>query len=1240
MLADDSEAIFVAKPGTVFNLTGDHELVVREGEITVITGARPITIVTAMGRVVARENSALNIAQSRFGPVHVANIYGTESQLICEGQGRTANATLAANTAYDFSDSRVAGVGAADYVANQVPGPLPGMVMSQKSLGGAGAEASEYYTRLSRMQVCGVPQRVRNRIEKFLDKQGLDATKLADRPNSFDNSPEAVATGPSNEPSIAFGAPVNGIPQAQQPPTNSQAGVANGFNPTNPLNNTPERDKQLASNGSIQTKLEGLFQELRHNMPLPGQKNGTLLHYATTASTLSGLCQMAVELNTAQDSQFFIRSNNKQVFSLPSLDGAILLTEADATLTGEGEKLTLKHGAVTAITGHNKLVITTPLGTVTVPAQSAVLVAAPLNRTLQTIALFGKDAEIKLNNSNNGTKIAVAAGEICKIAPSGVASSGVSDFAKGSNEIASGVPGLGLLKSPLHAKSLALNEFRGNLAFLAKHTLPTNATLRVAALTGQVGAPDNQPTLALQPKHSYVTLGAVNRSSTTDLTNRLFLNPSSVVTRQIALSLSGSPGVAGTNISAALRLNPASPSTQPTPLSDDNGTILLGDESIGRSIVCADSKRPFVIGSASNAVVVASQGTAFQIASTSRLNVRSGEVIVTTGNAPFTVETDAAVVVCKPNSATVISMTDTEVKVANLLGGSSLSCSGNTRNISERKGCTISYFTESGKQQSGGVGGTSDRTIVKGISDAHLTGSDLVSRSMQLAACGYYRLQGEVSDRIAKVIGQVNGNYAVPFITEENDELGFAPLNAAHYIESEISGQHTVLFMPPNAAGNAAKAQKQNPRILSDMTNLRAVVAGTANANSQRFIGGSAIASYAIDENNSGVVLAEPPLMMWVVAPDDSHPYILEADRECVITADKGTIFALSAEHEVTLKNGSLKVMAGHFPVSIKTGIGSVSVQPHNFAFIRQTTFGNVSVFSSKPSAMELVFAGVTRNSSRKEFSATRVAHAPVGYSELRVATVTTPVGITINSGGTGIAGKNLVEDGRRAQAVASGKLPVEATPLASAGNGIFNQFPSTGRTDSVQTFSAAGVVMRYLSNTRIDADKLGNLTLATGEVLVDASRDVSLKAGSWIVSMQRGSLALVKWQDGILTVKDIVDNGGNSVVVMRGTSTMALNPGIEAVCGTRAGDYIHKDGLARRNIKTEQYGGNMEIAHGEISIVSLAANHRLVSSVLATSGAEERAIRERVIKMAAVLTQVTASHGAYKQAASKLATK
>lgn len=1233
MLADDAEAIFVAKPGTVFNLSGDHELLVREGEITIVTGSRPITIITAMGRVVASANSALNIDQSRFGPVRVANIYGSESQLVCEGQGRTANTKLAANTAYDFSAAKVAGVGAADYAnaAIQAPGPLPGMAMSQKSLGSAGAEAAEYHTRLSRLQVCGVPQRVRNNIEKFLKKEGLDASKLADRPNSFDNPAESVANGATANPAnIAFGAPASAVTPAQNN-TVPPSGIASGLTPlpTNPL---PEREKQLAGAGSTQMKLEGLFQELRHNKPLPSRKNGTLL--ADSGNQLSGLCQMAVELNTNPDSQWFIRSNNRQVFSLPSIDGAILLTEPDATLTGEGQKLTLKQGALTAITGRNKVVINTPLGTVTIPAESAVLVAAPLSRTLQTIALSGKDAEIRLNNNKDSdSKIAVAAGEICKVAPSGVATSGASDFASATGTSDSGVPGLGLTKGSLAAKAPALNEIRANLAFLSSHTLSSSAKQRVAALVSQVGTPDTNPTLTLQPKNSYVALGAVSQSTTADSINRLVLRPSSIVTRQLTL-LASKPGVAGNSNATALRLNPASASTtQQMPQSDDNGTILLGDESTGRTIVCADSKRPFVIGSAANAIVVASQGAAFSIETRSKLTMSSGEIIVTTGDTPFTVVTGPAVVTCKPNSATVIAVSDADVKVGNILGSSSISCSGTTRNIAERKGCTISYF-----KQAGTPGDTSERTVIKGISEAQLTGTDLVSRSMQIAACGYYRLQGDVSDRIAKVIGRVNGNYAIPFTAQENDELGFAPLNAAHYIEPQLSGQHTVLFMPNGAGANSTKKQKQETRILSDMTNLRAVVSGADKPSSPRYLGGSSIASYAIDENNSGVVLAEPPLMMWVVAQDESHPYILEADRECVITADKGTIFALSAEHEVTLKNGTLKVMAGHFPVSVKTGIGSVSVQPHNFAFVRQTTFGNVSVFSTKPSAMEMIFAGVTRNSSRKEFSATRVSHAAVGYSELRVATVTTPVAIT--TGGTGIVGKDLVDDNRRAQAVASGKLPVEATQLANTESAIFNQFPSTGRTDSVQTFAAAGVVMRYLANTRIDADKLGNLTLANGEVLVDTSRDVSLKAGSWIVSMQRGSLALIKWQDGMLTVRDIVDNGANSVVVMRGTSTMALNPGVEAVCGTRAGDFIHKDGLARRNVKTEQYAGNMEIAHGEISLVSLAANHRLVSSVLATPGAEERAIRERVIKMAAVLTQVTASHGAYKPAASKLATK
>ncbi len=1514
MLADDPDAIFVATPGTVFSLTGDHQLVVREGEITIVAGTRPITVITAMGRVVAERNSAINVAQSRFGPVQIAVLYGTQNQFICQNAGRDSKSTLADNYEHTFAPSTIAASGVSDFAisGDAQAGPAPGMSVYRTPLKGGDARRNDYFARLARCQVCGVPQRVRNRLDQIVAHSGISQSQLAQLAQLNDDDDD------SESPSSATVASANNSPKVNQvTPTSERGATTSDTAPSlsaNVTQNSQIPPKQLshslpknAADETAQLRLEGLFQEvrsfgkldsaingeltrripltlkvansqqrewilctevtgtyyltdddsviagtsgtvfsaaserslalnhgelvllvgskelristalgeliipanavlyvsqtpfgvlkvavenkstatlelkcnertatmtlasgkeytfvtddlarssgsqfgalsalpvpgLRHSIvsisegdfryrhdfvrilnrtggavltswqrtkinkilslhkdtptgpALPGNSNSgialsffpfdSILHIGanTGFSGVSGAidsrtkqpspdnstplssvginpftfvapnlppCQIAIELKANHWDQFLIKSDTRQVFTLGYAGDAMLITEPGASLSQSGNDLTLRGGSATVITCKQQVIVRTAFGPISVPAESVVCISSPRQRTLELFALSGSSPQILIGSKSK--HISVAVGSSCRFAPTAVATNGASDYSKSARFVDTGLPGIGMQQQSLNESSTssARRNFAECLAFLGGVTLESDAKKRISSLVATHGT-ESAPSPASTERsnstyaatHGFMAFAGLQNGESTS-TNRLRLLPSNTVSALMTSSSAKRSNHGKANatvqdfnwipsrISVALQQRNTAGITAAT-RSDDNGLILLNNDSTpGRTILCTDSRRPYLLGDQSGSLLQASQGATFQVAGVGKLRLKSGTLIVLAGDSPLTVETAAAVVSCEAGSAVVISSNHgSSIKVDNLIGKSTVSptTNGAPRLLSERRSCIVNYSSVSPANRQS----LSINVTVTSVVERILPSSQATLYCYTVSGAGYYSLPGAVRSRIERLTSLTTQDHGLQALDET--ALGFAPFNALHYLEMP----QTIALTLSRAGWASPLKQSYPPKLLSDLANLKAVITGGAAP--VLFGDGEGSQSGGIQNFATNSALADPPLMIWVVAKDDDHPYVLEADRECVLTADKGTIFALSDDHELTLKNGSLKVLAGHFPINIKTGLGSVTVQPRNFAFVRQTTFGSVSVFSTKPSDLTLKIADLARpaNAGRNGISATAVAYAPVGYSELRVASVTVPIALA-----TGNIGLNNRNAARTAEAISTGALQTESTALGRPDREMFNQFPSSSeKNDAVQTFSASGIIMRYLANTRIDADRLGNLELVSGEVLADSSKNTSIKVGGWVVSLQKGSVALIKWHDGVLTVRDIIDGGANSVTVTKGTSTMALTPGNEVICGNRASDTMHRDGVARRHTRAHQYTANMEVTHSEFSLVSLSVNDRLLSAVLASHGGEERVLKERVVKMAACLTQVTGSHGAYKPSGSLARTK
>jgi hypothetical protein len=134
MLPGDPEAVFMTRPGTIFNAAGRCEAALKTGTIWTFTGSRKAAIRTVRGLVEIAPFSIVAVEQSAFGTLRVANLDGGRIKLHHMAASPAREEAIEAGTELVVSDRIVATSGAADYIASStLPATTPGSVDSSLS---------------------------------------------------------------------------------------------------------------------------------------------------------------------------------------------------------------------------------------------------------------------------------------------------------------------------------------------------------------------------------------------------------------------------------------------------------------------------------------------------------------------------------------------------------------------------------------------------------------------------------------------------------------------------------------------------------------------------------------------------------------------------------------------------------------------------------------------------------------------------------------------------------------------------------------------------------------------------------------------------------------------------------------------------------------------------------------------------------------------------------------------------
>lgn len=159
-----------------------------------------------------------------------------------------------------------------------------------------------------------------------------------------------------------------------------------------------------------------------------------------------------------------------------------------------------------------------------------------------------------------------------------------------------------------------------------------------------------------------------------------------------------------------------------------------------------------------------------------------------------------------------------------------------------------------------------------------------------------------------------------------------------------------------------------------------------------------------------------------------------------------------------------------------------------------------------------------------------------------------------------------------------------------------------------------------------------GDIYFSSGELLVHAEKELSVKTPHVEFTLRPGALLLLKTNSTGLVIDVLNDQSRKSVSFSApGGQTVNLSAGDELCLSYDKLPSLFDSGLARRNEQVDQIA-NWNIQHAEVSPVSLLSRNLLAKQWLKSQSKVVHPIRTKLMKTVAAMSIVTSSHGAYKQ--------
>jgi hypothetical protein len=186
----------------------------------------------------------------------------------------------------------------------------------------------------------------------------------------------------------------------------------------------------------------------------------------------------------------------------------------------------------------------------------------------------------------------------------------------------------------------------------------------------------------------------------------------------------------------------------------------------------------------------------------------------------------------------------------------------------------------------------------------------------------------------------------------------------------------------------------------------------------------------------------------------------------------------------------------------------------------------------------------------------------------------------------------------------------------------------------SLSTLNVGTAVVKYSKHCKVSINSPGLIELSEGEALVAASEKTIVRMGQVHVELKPGTLAVITQHDGLLTVRNVYEKKGTSVVAtVAGKRKIGLQVGHELIIGPKGISLSHalgEDPVGRRKLASLDLASGHTCISSEISLSSLMQNSPVLAQLLRSQDASEQDMARRIMKMAVCVSVVTSGHGSF----------
>jgi hypothetical protein len=160
-----------------------------------------------------------------------------------------------------------------------------------------------------------------------------------------------------------------------------------------------------------------------------------------------------------------------------------------------------------------------------------------------------------------------------------------------------------------------------------------------------------------------------------------------------------------------------------------------------------------------------------------------------------------------------------------------------------------------------------------------------------------------------------------------------------------------------------------------------------------------------------------------------------------------------------------------------------------------------------------------------------------------------------------------------------------------------------------------------------------GAIVLSRGEIVVCARALTNVRAGAALITLSAGSTACISVTGDVVAVRALYEEHKHSVSVTMNQRVVKL-----ATCGEFIGELKagalsrHLNGapqIARRQVNRHQMGATQSQV-AEVSFPSLLQSDRLLHDVFYGSQPEQVVLSQKITKLMAAMSLVTANHGPF----------